>query len=1008
MKKFNCVLLCVIMVLSTMLTACGNKSDAAGESEAVNSTDRLLESGYSMWAAVLYADGADSSWQDTVDWLEQSSLSGLDVVSVNTAEVLSQVSDLSGYDVVYLDESILSVSDSAELIEEIMSYTYNGGAVFAPNDFYEYFPQEYLGISGTEKIEGYCAELDFPECGDDLKELQQIVEDFSSLYDEYREFEVLSAQVYGWGVQTDTAISLVKTGNVTLYALNEYGEGTVFLVNPLLPNRYSMGQFTMESEDSVAPFASTTASFNQLLLSEYASYAAKEKYGYSLERVYGYYGTPSMSWELHYEEITGIANGALQIFSEMCEEYKQIPSYTLIRSSFQWAMRAESVSYLLNLSSEDHVYQMDYNESAYSSGIHVACDGKWLTQSYVEDAGRYFIDYPEYTCRAYPTALDYNGDGNTDLICGSEDGCIYYYAGNGFVDGRLKVAAAEQLTDKDGQPLICGTYSAPQMVDIDRDGVLDLICGYGDGTIQWFKGDGSLSFEAKGLLLDSEIPSQALPAVGDVNNDQIPDLAVGSNQRVLMIYYGSLDENGCVSYSHYNAMSLSGISENAMLGTWLAPCFTDWNKDGILDLAIGTFDGYVGILLGTGETYTFTGYIANEELNYKGNSNIKFGNYSVPVFFDLNGDGADDLLCGNQEFGMAYPIDSEYFPYAGELAQQVQYAKDHNYYMGVHYYTNAYASDQRELAELSLHKQAFEKYGLSTENVGTNQHTWFTSSLSGSQTMSNIYESGLLWTSGFNAPGEAVNSPESAAENVLALPFFLEEDGQWTTLVQNNSVLLYGNEERLDISARYKMPVCIFYHCDFVYESDEEADRMLQRAGEFQDKYGYNFNREDQMIYASAAVLHQDVEVQGSLNGESGIYLESVSKDQNYALYDEQVSNSLGIKIELSEDFHAEDYQIDADVWYLEENAIIVGLNRGVTISKGSTPEDAHIIRINMASHIENDGQEATISFLSGGMMQAVVQGDVTTDSEGWDVVTKDGQTTFTKYGTEEELHLIF
>lgn len=61
-----------------------------------------------------------------------------------------------------------------------------------------------------------------------------------------------------------------------------------------------------------------------------------------------------------------------------------------------------------------------------------------------------------------------------------------------------------------------------------------------------------------------------------------------------------------------------------------------------------------------------------------------------------------------------------------------------------------------------------------------------------------------------------------------------------------------------------------------------------------------------------------------------------------------------------------------------------------------------------MASHIENDGQEATISFLSGGMMQAVVQGDVTTDSEGWDVVTKDGQTTFTKYGTEEELHLIF
>lgn len=982
-----------------MLAACNNSDSTDGK---IGKNEQEFLEGYALKAAVLYAEG--ETWKDTFYWLEQSPSLGLQVEAVQVDEQLH----LSEYDVVYLDESILDIKDDS-LAESIMSYTYDGGAVFAPNNFYDYFPQEYFGASDVKKIESFCDGLEFPDCKGDLNELQQVVEDFSSLYDDYLDFEVLSAQDYGWGLEADTAIPIVKWGELTLYALNEYGEGRVFFVNPLLPNRYSIGQLTMNSDDAVSTFASTTASFNQLLLSEYANYVAKEKHGYALERVYGYYGTPSMSWELHYEEITGIANDSLQIFSELCEQYRQIPSFTLIRNSYAWYLRAESVTYLLNNSDTGYDYQMDYNESAYSSGTHVDSDGQWLTLVNHTGAGGYFEEYPEFLYRAYPVALDYDSDGETDLICGSEDGYIYYYSGIAFEEGRLKVGAAQKITDKSGQPICYGAYSAPQMMDVDQDGLLDLICGYEDGMVYWFRGNGTISFEARGILFDCDLSGQAFPGVGDVNNDAIPDLLLGSNSSTLLLYTGRLDKDGNVCYSRSEMQSLSRACEDAKLGTWLAPSFVDWNEDGIQDVAVGTFDGYIAILLGTDAgKYVFDSYITADEKNYKGNNNLKFGNCSVPTFIDLDGDKAEDLLCGSQEYGIAYPIDSEYFVYADKLAEQMKYAKDHDYYMGIHFYTNAYASKERELTELELHKKAFEKYGLSTEKIGVNQHTWYTSSFSGAQTMSDIYEAGLLWTSGFNPPGEKTNHPEKSAEAVVALPFYLVEDGEWTTLVQNHSVISYADDERQEISARYRMPVCVYHHCDFIYLDEATSLATIQATAAFNEKYHYNFNREDQMMFASAAALHQNVEVGGGLFKEGGLQIENVVEKRDYALYDENVSNSLGVRIELAAGYDASDFKIDADVWYLDGNAIVIGLNRKVNISKGNEKDDSHIAKVNMAAQIETTEDGATVSFLSGGMMQAIVQGEATTDSSGWEVVKKDGWTIFTKYGTEESLNLNF
>ena len=969
----------VCMILAMTLLLCLISGCTAGD-----------QASCSLRAVVLHSGG--ESWEDTLFYLEQSPMLGLSV----EARHIGDAARLSDWDILYLDESLLPVL-TPELTEQICAFTQSGGAVFLPNGFCSAFPQEFLGITGTRKLSALCTEPEYPEYGKDLTALQQIIRDYAGLYLRYADIDFLNQQDYGLGFLTGTAQPLVLWDGAAVYALNRYGEGYVFLSNPLLPSAYSAGSLTMEPGDGQSNFASTTASFNQLLLCGFAEFIAKQRYGYALERVYGYFGTPSMAWELHYEELTGIANGSLQIFSELCREYEQIPSYTLIRSSYTWFLRAESVTFLLNQAQDGFDFQMDLNESAYSSGTHIDAGGEWLTLGSIDQGGSYFADYPEYTLRSYPQAVDLNGDGLTDILCGSADGKVYSFEGTGFRDGRLHTKSPIVLLEAHSG---CG-YAAPQTADLNGDGILDILCGWDDGAVRWYSGDEDLNFTYESTLADSGQYCQVLPTLGDANGDGIADLVVGSDQGELLLYPGTPEPT-----VFDRPVDLSQYCSD--LGPWLAPSFTDWNGDGISDLAIGVFDGYIALLLGTGDgAFRFDGYITADERNYKGNNNLKFGNWAVPSFQDLDGDGAEDLLCGSLEYGIAYPIDSEYFPYRKELQEQVDYALEHEYYMGVHFYTNAYASAEREQFELQSHREAMASYGLDTANVGVNQHTWYTSSLSGSQTMRSIAGSGLLWQSGFAAPGSAATAPQCAAENVLALPFFLREDGQSTLLVQNNGVLLYNGQDDLDISARYGMPMCIFYHCDFVYESEDPARTVLQTAQEFRETYGYNFNREDQLIQAAACALYQKVRAEGDL--ETGITISPMQNADDFALNDEAVSRSLGARVIFSERIDTAGLQVDADIWYWDDADLIIGLNRVVTISAGETqPSEPHLRRINMAADVTMTDSGALVQFLSGGMMEASVEGHATTDSPGWQVTHRDNETIFIKYGSSESLNLIF
>ena len=944
---------------------------------------------YGLRAAVLYDGGADSrTWEDTLSRLEQPLLLGFDAEAVD----ISGGYDLSGYDILYPDESIMTAANAGTLRDDIISYAQNGGAVYLTNGFYDFFPAEFFGAKSFREVDEYPYHMEYPEVSGDLQDIQDITRDFYTLYEAYTEFPELEGLDRGVGMVPDTAVTICSRRGLSLSTVNACGEGWVFFCSGLLPNPYyTLGTSLENRTDEQRALSDTALSAARILENAFASFVSKRTVGYSVWRVFGSHGNPAMSWELHFEEITGFENGSGVAFAELAEEYLQIPSYTLIRNTYRWWLRAETVTSLLGintkvLGSPVMDFVMDMDESAYSSGTHAAAGDDWLTLTQLDDAGSYFVDDTQYDQRAYIDVADLDLDGVLDIVAGSSDGVIYFFRGTGY-EGRIKTEEAVRLCSVE-------SYSAPVVYDADGDGTPDILCGAADGNIYLFRGLGGLDFAGAELFLTTGLTGQALPDAGDLDGDGCADLVVGSNEGRLLVYYGSGASRLTVDAS--TELTALGIE-----GSWTAPRIADLDGDGTNDLAIGTFDGYIARLINNGSGFDNAGYIELDEENYRGNYNAKFGNNCVPCFADVNGDGITDLVCGSLEYGMNYPIDSEYFPQRENLAAQLDYFRERGYYVGVHFYTNSHASPERENYELRRQLEAMSSYGLNTTGIGANQHTWYTSSNSPQQSFLSLWNNGILFNTGYGVPGDTNPVPQYSAQNVISLPFYLTVDGERTILLQNCSTVCYQGSNWSDISARWDMPIAVYYHCDFTVGNEETARTNLETVEAFRQAHGYSFVMENQLMYASAAAYNMTLSVSGGYSdGAFDATFTAGAENNRAAMYDGDYQTSTGAKISLGEALSDLDIAVDADVWHRDGSDIYVGLNRAARLySAGGEQEGTHLTRVNLPAMISSHEAGATIQFAEGGMMECAVSGEASTASAGWSArTTENGETIFTCY----------
>ena len=218
--------------------------------------------------------------------------------------------------------------------------------------------------------------------------------------------------------------------------------------------------------------------------------------------------------------------------------------------------------------------------------------------------------------------VDYTGDGVLDLVVGIGDWIDYgwddaydargrwtngplhgfvYLLRNSGTNQRPIYAVAEKLT-ADGKVIDVFGWPSPNFADFDADGDLDLICGEFLDGITYFENIGSRSG---------------------------PEYTAGRR----LTHAGDPI-----------AMDLQMI----------VPVAFDWDKDGDADLIVGDEDGRVALIEHTGRVENRLPQFLPPRYFQQQAAEVKFGALATPCGFDWDGDGDDDILCGNTAGYLAF------------------------------------------------------------------------------------------------------------------------------------------------------------------------------------------------------------------------------------------------------------------------------------------------------------------------------------------------------------------
>jgi uncharacterized protein (DUF2141 family) len=123
-----------------------------------------------------------------------------------------------------------------------------------------------------------------------------------------------------------------------------------------------------------------------------------------------------------------------------------------------------------------------------------------------------------------PALGDLDGDRDLDLIVGESSGWLNYYRNDG--DARTPRFA---LVSDEFAKIKIGRRSAPALTDLDGDGDLDLLVGSESDGLALYRNDGSplVARFVRDPAFQADVPVLAVPAAGDLDGDGDVDLLVG-------------------------------------------------------------------------------------------------------------------------------------------------------------------------------------------------------------------------------------------------------------------------------------------------------------------------------------------------------------------------------------------------------------------------------------------------------------------------------------------------
>lgn len=306
-----------------------------------------------------------------------------------------------------------------------------------------------------------------------------------------------------------------------------------------------------------------------------------------------------------------------------------------------------------------------------NNGTETSPDFSFVTSSFLQN------EMLDWGSNASPSIVDYNNDGLPDLVIGSSSDL----PDGEFNEPRLILlenagSLAEpsfQIVDNDWLELssiFSTTNPSPAFGDFDNDGDQDLIVGFFNGSLHYFENENGWTYN--GLIPTTDgvntVGNSATPSVVDIDNDGMLDLVAGEESGSLNYFRNSGNSNGPL-FTLENE-GLGGIN------TTIAPPYFEGQSapfffefEGERYAAIGSKSGVIFQYQVGNATDEWTELEQGFEI-YNSFDASPSGLSTKPIVFNLNNDEIPEVIVGLISGGLEFFMGDGFLSSQRELASK--------------------------------------------------------------------------------------------------------------------------------------------------------------------------------------------------------------------------------------------------------------------------------------------------------------------------------------------------